>query len=89
MEIINFCFESAALFCFYFGQILGFFVHFLGPSELFLGLGSASKTSFGTYQSRQSTLVLEVQPYLFVYNFPTFGTSFALFGGPSGYFWFF
>ena len=34
---------------------------------------------FRTYLYRQSTLVLEVQPYLFVFNSATFGASFALF----------
>ena len=38
---------------------------------------------FGTYLCRQSTLVLKVQPYLFVFNFAAFWASFALFWGFS------
>ena len=33
------------------------------------------KNLFGVYLCRQSTLVLEVQPYLFVFNSATFGAS--------------
>ena len=51
-----------------------------GSFGLFLGSGSDSKTIFGTYLCSQSTLVLEVQPYLFVFNLAKFGAFFALLG---------
>ena len=35
---------------------------------------------FGTYLRSQSTLVLEVQPYLFAFTSAKFGAFFALFG---------
>ena len=38
------------------------------------------KDIFGNYQYRQSTLVLEIQPYLFVYNLAKFGAFFTFFG---------
>ena len=50
----------------------------------FSSLGSGSKNFFGTYLCRQSTFILEVHQYLFVFNLAT-GASFALFG-PLGLF---
>ena len=41
--------------------------------------GVRFKNFFGTYLCRQSTLVFEVQPYLFAFNSATFVASFALF----------
>ena len=40
----------------------------------------------GTYLCRQSTLVMEVQPYLLVFNSATFWAFFAFFLGPLGLF---
>ena len=59
--------------------------HFLDSLELFLGWGSGWKTFFGTYLCRQSTLLLWVQPYLFVFNSATFGASSGLFFWPFGF----
>ena len=84
MLTINFGFGSPALtFCFFFGPLLNFF----GPSGTIFwpfgaifGSGSGSKNIFGTYLCSQSTLVLEEQPYLFVFTSAKFGALFALFG---------
>ena len=46
--------------------LFGTFMAIFGSFGLFLGSGSDSKTIFGTYLCSQSTLVLEVQSYLFV-----------------------
>ena len=63
------------------------FLHFLCLSGLFLGLGSDSQTLLlPTYIDIQPTLVLEVHPYLFVFNLATFGAFFALFWALRGYF---
>ena len=57
-------------------------------------VGVRLKHFFGTYLNRQSSLVLEVQPFLFVFNLGTFGASLALFWSFRaiilalwGYFW--
>ena len=55
-----------------------------GPLRATFGVGVRLKIFFGTYLCRQSTLVLEVQQYLFVFNLAA-GASFALFG-PLGLF---
>ena len=47
------------------------------------GVGVRFKNIFGAYLCSQSTLVLEVQPYLFAFTSAKFGAVFALFG-PSG-----
>ena len=44
------------------------------------GVGVRYKNIFGTYLCSQSTLVLEVQPYLFTVISAKFGAVFALFG---------
>ena len=62
---------------------LGPFLHFLGPSELFLWVRVKFKTVFGTYLSKQSTLILEVPPYLLVFIghiWGLFSPFFALWG---------
>ena len=53
---------------------------FFDPSGLFFGVGVRFTNFFVTFLYRQSTLVLEVQPYLFVLNSATFGAIFGLFG---------
>ena len=69
--------------------------YFLGPLGLFIWSFGAycvvevrSKNIFGTYLCRQSTLVLESQPHLFIFylNLATFWASFALFWAIWGYF---
>ena len=55
-----------------------------GPFGAICEVGIGSKIFFRTYLCRQSTLVLEVQLYLFVFNLVSFGTSFALFFSPLG-----
>ena len=64
---------------------MGPFWHFLGPRGILFGFGVRFKDFFGTNLCRQSTLVLEVQPYLFVINSATFWAS-CSFLGPSGLF---
>ena len=61
--------------------------HFFGPfGAIFwsfgaiFGVGVRFKNIFGTYLCSQSTLVLEVQPYLFAFTLAKFGAFFALFG---------
>ena len=56
------------------------FWHFLNPFGAISGFEVRFKISFETYLCKQSTLVLEVQPYLFVFDSTTFWVSFALFG---------
>ena len=59
------------------------------------GVGVSLKHFFGTHLCRQSTLVLDVQPHLFVFNLTTFGAGasctfwaiWAYFFGPLGLFW--
>ena len=88
MQTINFGFGCTALtFCFKFGHILGLFCTFFGPfGDIFwsfgaiFGVGIRFKNIFGTYLCSQSTLVLEVQPYLFAFTSAKFGAFFALFG---------
>ena len=76
-------------FCFKFGQILGLF-HFLNSSGLlfFLPVGVEVwlENVLGTYKCSLSIFVLEVQPYLFVFNSATFGASLALFFDSPGLF---
>ena len=66
---------------------LGPFLHFFGSFRaIFLAVwglcvvGVRFKNIFGTYLCRKSTLVLEIQPYLFVYNLAKFGAFFTFFG---------
>ena len=54
--------------------------------KLFFELGSGSKTYLGTYLCKQSTLVLAVQPYLFVFDSTIFWASLALYLTLRGYF---
>ena len=44
------------------------------------GVGVRFRNMFGTYLCSQSTLLLEVQPYLFAFTSAKFGAVFALFG---------
>ena len=73
---------------------LGPFLHFFGPfGAIFWPFGAYCvvgvrfKNIFGTYLCRKSTLVLEIQPYLFVYNLAKFGAFFYIFWAFRGYFW--
>ena len=85
---INFGFGSTGLsFCFWFDHILDLFFTFFWPFEAIFwyfqavfGVGVRFKNIFGTYLCSQSTLVLEVQPYLFAFTSAKFGAFFALFG---------
>ena len=54
--------------------------YFFCPLGLFLGVWVRFKNILRTYQCRQSTLVLEVQPYLFVYISANFGAFFHFLG---------
>ena len=82
---LKFCFGSTALsFCFSLGQILGLFALF-GPFGAIFGVNFRVKINFWTYLCRQSTMVFEVQPYLFVFALATFEDSFALFLALLGY----
>ena len=58
---------------------LGLFSLF-GPLGAIFGVEVRFKNIFGTYLCSQSTLVLEVQPYLFAFTSAKFGAFFALFG---------
>ena len=63
-----------------------FFAIFWSFRAIF-GVGVRFKYFFGTYLCRQSTLVLEVKPYLFVFNLATIGAFvwlFEPFGGICG-----
>ena len=66
---------------------MGPLLYSLGPSGLFylavgdiFGVEARFKDIFGTYLCCQSTLVLEVQPYLFVFNSARFGAFFHFLG---------
>ena len=91
----NFGFGCTAIsFCFQFGHIWGLFCTFLGPSGLFFWpfgaycvVGVRFKNIFGTYLCRKSTLVLEIQSYLFVYNLVEFGAFFTFLGLPRLFLW--
>ena len=79
--------KNSLNFCFKFGQILGLFCTFLGPFGAtfwffgaIFGVGIRFKNIFGTYLCSQSTLVLEVQLYLFAFTSAKFGAFFTLFG---------
>ena len=88
MSTINFGFGCTALtFCFKFCHILGLFCTFFWPFwaifwsfRAIFGVGVRFKNIFGTYLCSQSTLLLEVQPYLFAFTSAKFGAFFALFG---------
>ena len=54
--------------------------YLFGTFGAFFGVRARLKNIFGTYLCCQSTLVLEVQPYLFVFNLAKFGAFFALLG---------
>ena len=72
------------VFSFLIWPYLGLFA-FFRPFRAIFGAGFRFKNFFGAYLYRQSTLVLEVQPYLFVFNLATFGASFELFLAFRGY----
>ena len=66
---------------------LGPFLHFFGPfGAIFWPFGAYCvvgvrfKNIFGTYLCRQSTLVLESQPHLFIFNLVIFGAFFTFLG---------
>ena len=59
-----------------FGAVFALF----GPLGAIFGVGVRFKNIFGTYLCSQSTLVLEVQLYLFAFTSAKFGAFFALFG---------
>ena len=62
---------------------------FLDPFKAIFEVGVRSKNFFGTYLCKQSTLVLEVQPYNFVFDSATLWASFGhFFLAPWGYFCF-
>ena len=65
--------STALSFCFYFLPNFGPFLHFLDPSQPFLGSVSGQKLF-----CRQSTLVLEYSP-IFLFLFGDIWTSLALF----------
>ena len=52
----------------------------LQPVDAIFGVGIRLKNIFGTHLCSQSTLVLEVQLYLFAFTSAKFGAFFALFG---------
>ena len=54
--------------------------YFFWPFGAYCVVGVRFKNIFGTYLCRKSTLVLEIQPYLFVYNLAKFGAFFTFFG---------
>ena len=78
--------KCSPIFLFLIWPNLGlFFLHVLGPLGLFFGVGVTLKDFFGTCLSRQSTSVLEVQTYIFVFELAQFGAYFfTFFGGPFG-----
>ena len=68
MWTINFDFESTTLlFCYQLGTFGDFFCTFWVLWGVLFGVEVRFKNFFGTYICRQSTLVLEVQPYLFIF----------------------
>ena len=87
MKTINFGFGSTALtFCFKFGYMRGLFCAFSGllglsfwPFGVIFWVKVWFKNIFGNYLCRQSTLVLEIQPSLFVFISAKFWAFFALF----------
>ena len=79
--------ENSSIFFYLIWPHLGLFLHFSGPFGAFFWpfgaycvVGVRFKNIFGTYLCRKSTLVLEIQPYLFVYNLAKFGAFFTFFG---------
>ena len=74
----------ASLFVFNLATI-GAFVWLFEPFGGICGVWVRSQIFFGTYLCRQSTLVLEVKPYLFVFILTTFGASFSFFLVLQGY----
>ena len=66
---------------------IGAFWHFLDPfGGAILVVVVRFKNLFGTYLCKQSTLVLEVQPYLIVFASATFWVSISLFWALLSYF---
>ena len=56
-------------------QLFVFNLATIGVFKAIYGIGVKFKNFFGTYLCRQWTSILEVQPYLFVYNSATFETA--------------
>ena len=77
--------KVSLIFSFLIWSNLGPFWTFWAFRGFFLA-GIRFKKFIATYLYRQPTLVLEVQPYLFVFNLATFGAFFALFWALRGYF---
>ena len=72
------------------GRVFTFFGHFGTICWTFgciFTVGVRFDNNFETYKCRVSSFVLEVQPYLFVFNSATFGAFFAFFEALSGDFW--
>ena len=64
---------------------MAFFALF-GPFRAIFVVGVKFKTFLEPIYVNNLTLGLEVQPYLFVFNFAAFGASFVLFWALWGYF---
>ena len=80
MEVQPYLFVlNSAKFWAFFSLFEPFGVISFGPLELFWGRGQARKI-FGTYSYSQSTLVLEVQPYLFALTSAEFGAFLPFLG---------
>ena len=78
VQLCLFVFNSATFWA-SFALFLPFWAIFWSFRAVF-GVGVRFKNIFGTYLCSQSTLVLEVQPYLFAFTSAKFGAFFALFG---------
>ena len=84
---MNFGFGSTAISCVFniatFGASFALFFYLWDYFFWFFWatfeFGVRFKNNFGNYLCRQSTLVLDMQPYLFVFNSPKFGAFLALF----------
>ena len=63
--------KYSPIFLFFIGQFLALFALF-GLFAAIFGVGVRFKNFFGTYLCKQLTEVLEVQPYLFVFDSATF-----------------
>ena len=64
MQAINFGLWSTVLSVCSYSPNLGPFLHFLGSSGLFFGVGVGFKNFFGTYLYRLTAFILEVSLYL-------------------------
>ena len=71
--------KYSPIFLFLIWPHFGPLLHFLALRGYFWDWGQIQKI-YGTHLCRQSTLVLEVQSYLFAFTLSKFGAFFALFG---------